>query len=410
MCSDSFLAQLKRTVFSLFLGLGLAFFAGCATTPPHVEVTRLNTAMEDIPEEELLDVGIEIFEVAGSALEKTKENDTQAEIKKAEAHYIPMHLKTTLQQSGYWGAVRVIPGPSDSIDVTVTGQILKSNGQLVELKVRAVDSTGREWLHKKYKGRSGLDSFTKSKLAEFDAMQDVYNRIANDLQAVFRELTAGECERIRITSSLKFAASFAPDAFADYIRTQKNGETELLRLPSREDPMYARLMQLREREYMLVDTINQHYDIFYRQMWDSYDKWRRFDRTETLALKKVKQQGWARIGLGAAMVIGAVLLENNSGGVWDSAVLRDILVLGGFEVVMSGVSITKEAQMHAAALDELGKSFSAEVRPVVVRVEGETVRLTGTAEEQYKKWRELLRKIYTEETGFGEDELPAGAN
>ena len=394
---------------AFLLCIGVLFVSGCATTPPVVKVRPLEVAFEDIPDAELLDVGIEIFEVAGSALKKAKENDTQAEIKKAEAHYIPVHLKTTLQQSGYWGAVRVIPGPSDSIDLVVSGEILKSNGQRIELSVRAVDSTGREWLDKKYKGDSGIDSFTQSKKGELDAMQDVYNRIANDLQRIYKSFTAGEREKIRITSSLRFAASFAPDAFADYVRIRKDGSAELLRLPSRDDPMYARLMQLRDREHMLIDTINQHYEIFYNQMWDSYDKWRRFDRTETLALKKVKQQGWARIGLGAAMIVGAILLENNSGGVWDSSILRDVIVLGGFEVVMSGVSITKEAQMHAAALDELGQSFSSEVRPVVVRVEGETVRLTGTAEEQYKKWRELLRKIYAEETGFGDTEMAAPA-
>jgi hypothetical protein len=35
----------------------------------------------------------------------------------------------------------------------------------------------------------------------------------------------------------------------------------------------------------------------------------------------------------------------------------------------------------------------------VVDVEGRTLRLTGTAEEQYKEWRELLHQLYLEETG-----------
>jgi hypothetical protein len=39
---------------------------------------------------------------------------------------------------------------------------------------------------------------------------------------------------------------------------------------------------------------------------------------------------------------------------------------------------------------------------MVVQVQGETMRLTGTAEAQYESWRKLLRDIYETETGFTE--------
>jgi hypothetical protein len=35
-------------------------------------------------------------------------------------------------------------------------------------------------------------------------------------------------------------------------------------------------------------------------------------------------------------------------------------------------------------------------------VEGESRRLTGTAEAQYESWRKLLKEIYQVETGFSE--------
>ena len=35
----------------------------------------------------------------------------------------------------------------------------------------------------------------------------------------------------------------------------------------------------------------------------------------------------------------------------------------------------------------------------MVEVEGQTRRLTGTAEERYEEWRRLLREIYSGETG-----------
>jgi hypothetical protein len=35
----------------------------------------------------------------------------------------------------------------------------------------------------------------------------------------------------------------------------------------------------------------------------------------------------------------------------------------------------------------------------VVEVEGHTLRLTGTVEDQYREWRKLLKQLYEEETG-----------
>jgi len=35
-----------------------------------------------------------------------------------------------------------------------------------------------------------------------------------------------------------------------------------------------------------------------------------------------------------------------------------------------------------------------------VEVEGQTRRLTGNVEEQYREWRRMLHEIYSAETGF----------
>ena len=66
----------------------------------------------------------------------------------------------------------------------------------------------------------------------------------------------------------------------------------------------------------------------------------------------------------------------------------------------NGMDISKEAEIHNEAIRELGDSLQAEVSPLVVEVQGRTVELTGSIEEQYQKWRKLLREIYINETGF----------
>ena len=59
--------------------------------------------------------------------------------------------------------------------------------------------------------------------------------------------------------------------------------------------------------------------------------------------------------------------------------------------------------MHYEAIQELAASFDAEMQPLLVEVQGETLRLTGSAEAQYAAWRKLLRRIFEEETGLPVD-------
>ena len=66
--------------------------------------------------------------------------------------------------------------------------------------------------------------------------------------------------------------------------------------------------------------------------------------------------------------------------------------------------------MHSAAIEELSESFGDEMQPVTMEFEGQQYELTGTAEDQFKHWRELLRQIYFAETGFDPNPLPEEQN
>ena len=67
--------------------------------------------------------------------------------------------------------------------------------------------------------------------------------------------------------------------------------------------------------------------------------------------------------------------------------------------VLKALPRTEPGKM-VPAIKELSESFGAEAAPMVVTVEGETRRLTGTAAAQYESWRLLLKQIYEAETGF----------
>ena len=74
-------------------------------------------------------------------------------------------------------------------------------------------------------------------------------------------------------------------------------------------------------------------------------------------------------------------------------------VLGGAYMIKSGLDKRAESQIHLEALQELGGSFEAEMQPQVIELEDRTVTLTGTVDNQYDQWREILHDIYVTETG-----------
>ena len=114
------------------------------------ERTELEVASLDVPENMLLDVGIINF--AAGVPEGNDADDTgiYPEVRQAEARYIPYHLKTTLQGTGFWGAVRVIPSRYVYTDVILSGVIEESDGEFVTLRVTAEDSKGRHWYEREY--------------------------------------------------------------------------------------------------------------------------------------------------------------------------------------------------------------------------------------------------------------------
>ncbi len=347
----------------------------------------------------LLDVGIMVFNPGDLDPKQAEKEGTSKAIREAESRYIPYHLKNTLQKTGYWGAVRVIPGEIASVDLLVSGKILESHGEEIRLGVRAVDATGKTWLDKTYQHKIDGLAYGETAPEQTDPFQGVYNEIANDLAARMVKLSAEALETIRTTSKMRFAADFSPTPFTDYLE-HKDERYRVVRLPAEDDAMIDRILQIRDREYMFVDTLDEYYEGFYQDLWPPYENWRKFSQTEMEALRKVQKQAAGRIVSGVAMIAAAIALE--MAGVENVETVRDVLVLGGGAVVIDGVNISKGTAIHKAGIEELSDSFSADLETIILEFEGKRIELTGTAEEQYRQWRELLRRIYDDETGFGD--------
>ena len=131
-----------------------------------------------------------------------------------------------------------------------------------------------------------------------------------------------------------------------------------------------------------------------------------FNLTERKAISEIRKKALTRQLLGALMIAGAVAAGASNSN--NTAVLQTGLILIGGQVILDGFNISKEAEIHEASIRELSESFSGEMKPVIMEFEGKQYELTGSAEEQFKKWRELLRKIYYAETGFEPEQTPDG--
>jgi hypothetical protein len=380
---------------ALTLRLGVEPRAALADDHDPVDVIQ---ATEEIPDDHLLDVGIHIFDPGLPEDEYQRylleEKGVYEDVRKSEARFMPLLLKRVLESTGFWGAVRIVP-PGNSVDVVIDGTIVTSNGKKVEVDLMVFDSTGRSWLTRRYKGEADPMAYANKKVAR-EPFQSFYNLIANDLMKQRGELRPEDFAEIRRVSELKFANDLAPSSFAEYLQVNK-GRTSPAKLPAEDDPMMVRVSQIRERDHMFIDALNEHYADFLTKMQSPYDAWRSSAYDEQVALDKLnKAAKWEKI-LGAAAIFGGIMASRQGRGAGRTG---DVAILGGMAAISDGFDKSEQAKMQRQALKELAGSFDAEVSEILVNVEGEVLRLTGSVDTQYAGWRDLLRKIFAAEMGM----------
>ena len=407
--------QIKWLVIAGLVGV---LNAGCMvqdTRPlPKINATVAKT---EIPEAQLLDVGIRVFD---SGIPKDIENNPAElekrrlypDVRKTEARFLANGVRDSLAGSGQWGAVRVIPESVQFVDVLVTGSIVESNGARLKLDIAVHDSMGRKWLSKRYEGEADISSYHDAAATRArDPFANVYAAIANDILAAREALAVTERVAIRQVTELQFAQDLSPEMFAGYLQKDKNGTTRAQRLPAADDAMMQRVRKIRERDAGLIDTVSDQYASFAEQVIEPYNGWRRDSYTEVQAEEKLKSQARTRTVLGAAAVLGSIFVPGNCGTYNYSCrraenAARTAAAVGGVYAVLSGLKKNAEAKNHTATIKELSASLDAEVKSQVVDVEGHTLKLTGSAEQQYVEWRKTLHEIYQEETGAAAASVP----
>ena len=169
-------------------------------------------------------------------------------------------------------------------------------------------------------------------------------------------------------------------------------------LPAKNDPMINRIRQIRERDYLFIDTMQEYYSTFAREMERPYWQWRQESYNEVMSLRSLQDSSDRRLAVGAATLIAGILSAAKS----DNAIVRTsgtaTMAAGGY-VIKSAIDQQEESKIHIEALQELGDSLEASIEPQVIELEDRTVTLSGTVENQYQQWKAILQEIYRIDTG-----------
>ena len=396
---------MRRTVVALLVG-------GCATTAPVVEpepsagereglaprkqepepFTRSST--EPIPEHLLLDVGVGVFAAnIGQDFDTEDDPIARPEVRRAEGNYQAYLLKEELNSRGDWAAVRVTPHGVPS-DVVVEAAIEDSDGEVLALGVRVTDARGVLWFETRYEVLASAETYANLR-PDADPFEEVYRQVADDMRDWLHRRPDSELARIRTIAEMRFAQGLAPDAFADYVAETPDGAFALRRLPALNDPLLAQVRQIRSREHLFLDTLDEYFADFNRAMFLPYRHWRRATYQTKLTHRRLAQEARARTLAGSAALIDSITVGLQGE---DSEPQQQRLAVGA-SLLIGAMHDGAAAEAYADVLRELGESAEAEIVPHTLRLENRTITLKGALDTQYVTLRALLKDLWQETVG-----------
>ena len=143
---------MRYLTFSVLLFSALLLLGGCATVPGKQVDDQVapHMASQEFGNHELLNVSIKVFDPGELPESKDKQHGLSSEIRDAESRFIPVHLKYSMQRTGYWGMVRIVPDDDNGAEVLVRGKIEYSDGESMVLTIEAIDSRNVLWFRKTY--------------------------------------------------------------------------------------------------------------------------------------------------------------------------------------------------------------------------------------------------------------------
>ena len=382
------------------LALVVLSMVGCSTViVRRVDLTPPKQSSRTIPEEQLLDVGVVVFDSNVPELyDDIIEANITPEVRRAEANWIVNYAKEYLQATGNWGAVRAIPSPSLAVDLLITGGILHSDGESQVLQIKATDSRGVVWFDDIFEARASKYSYEAGVPRNIDPFQTNYRELSDKLLEYQESLTPEELLEIRSTTLVRYGKDVVPEAFGDYVLRERNGRYRLNRLPTPDDPTMFNVRQLLERELVIIDTLDESFDRFATNMDEPYWFWREQSYPIAIAFREERQRSKTRIASGIFLAIIGAYFQRQTGGL--SEIGGYASVIGGGTEILGGVQDRNTAKLQQERLHEIGTSAAQQISPMTIELENATITLQGSFEEQYEKAVKYIRETYLKELGI----------
>ena len=296
-------------------------------------------------------------------------------IRAIEALFLPFVLRKTMVDAGGWGAVRVVPEHDIAAELLVTGTIIGSDGDTLELQVQAIDASGRVWLGKAYTGIWESGDNGSEVTTDSSGYQRLYDEIAEDLRIARDGLDDKSLQDVVEISRLRYAVQLAPSAFGDFLTTTPDGRFKLNRLPAENDPMLERIQRIRGVEYVITDTVDEKYQALHAEVRSTYELWRKYSRQ------------FAKYQIEEA--------DRQLHSTTDAP-------RGSYEAIQRTYENYKWDRMAQQEQEHWARGFNNEVGPAVLRMESRVAELEGWVDDQYAEWQRLLAEIFELETGLAD--------
>lgn len=391
---------INQALFTVILLSAMLGLSACQLTDKSSAKSGLNPIsqqgqskkVDEYTSDIYLDVVIPVFDPGiGDDYQEIDEQGIWPQLRRAEANRFALMTKKALQSTKAFGNISLVPTPQATADLYIIGRILESNSETIALEIEILDISGRRWDKLKFKHNVDDDFFKKN--IDADPYQPVFTAIAEHVFALLKRKSEAKKTTIKRITEMRFAQSFSPEAFSKYLSEDRYGHVGLDGLPSTEDPMLNRVAPLRVQEQLFFDRLQTQYEGFSRKTDDSYRLWQQ----QTLSYMKAARQSSNKSllkGVAGGAAILLAILAATSGSSDIAHVGTQLGTMLGSHLIKESMKDGAEAKVHYAAIDEMGESLDIEMDAHVISIQDKTIELTGTAQQQYKQWKQHLKRIY----------------
>ncbi len=256
-------------------------------------------------------------------------------------------------------------------ELQLYGTIVRSNGEWLDLRIRAVDATKNVWFDKIFTSQASAESDTRQGDEGTPEFKAISTENATELAALLERMGDAAVSNIKGTSLIRYASELAPTTFSEYIEQTDDGTLRLLRLPARNDPMLIRIETIRNTEFVITDAVDAKYREFKADLARTYRVWREYRR---------------KVG------------DYEASNIRFAAAKADDVERGSWESIKHQYDAYKYDRITAQERDRLAVAFNNEVEHTVEAMEIRVAELDDWVEKGSLEWHSLLEELYELET------------